>query len=81
MLPEKESLTIEFKSDRKHRPDHDLVATVVCLANTEGGEIYLGVEDDGTITGLHPQHQQLTSLAALIANRTNPPLGVPNRGS
>ncbi len=76
MIPEYESLTVEFKSDRKRLPDSDLVAAAVCLANTEGGGIYLGVEDDGSITGLHPQHQHLTGLAALIANRTNPPLGV-----
>ncbi|MCI5531527.1 MAG: ATP-binding protein, partial [Caecibacter massiliensis] len=25
---------------------------VVAFANTEGGDLYLGIEDDGTITGL-----------------------------
>ncbi len=75
-IPEKESLTIEFKSDQKRLPDRELVAAAVCLANTEGGEIYLGVEEDGTITGLHPLHQNLTGLAALIANQTIPPLSV-----
>ncbi|MBI3302606.1 MAG: putative DNA binding domain-containing protein, partial [Deltaproteobacteria bacterium] len=57
-------------------PDRELVIAAVCLANTEGGEIYLGVEKDGTVTGLHPEHQNLTGLAAMIANRTTPPLGV-----
>jgi len=75
-IPNEESLTVEFKSDRKKLPDRDLVAAVVCLANSEGGEIYLGVEKDGTPTGLHPEHQNLTGLSALIANRTNPPLSV-----
>lgn len=75
-IPERESLTVEFKSDRKRLPDHDLVAAVVCLANTDGGEIYLGVEKDGQITGLHPEHQNLSGLASLIANSTNPPLSV-----
>ncbi|MGB8688865.1 MAG: ATP-binding protein [Microcoleus sp.] len=50
--------------------------TVVCLANTDGGSIYLGVEDDGQITGLHPQHQNLSTKAAMIGNRTNPPVSV-----
>src|SRR5262249_6429841 len=54
--------------------DRDLIAAVVCLANTEGGEIYLGVEDDGVVTGLHPAHQDLTGLTAPIANLTSPPL-------
>lgn len=56
--------------------DGELVAAVVCLANTEGGTVYVGVEDDGTITGLHPEHQNAVGLAAFIANRTVPPLSV-----
>jgi len=73
-IPERESLTVEFKSDRAKLGDRDLVAAVVCLANTDGGEIYLGVEDDGAITGLHPDHRSLTGLTALIANLTRPSL-------
>ncbi|TXT43485.1 MAG: hypothetical protein FD137_1823 [Spirochaetes bacterium] len=45
------SLSIEFKSDLKCLSDRELVAAVVSMANTEGGEILLGVEDDGTVTG------------------------------
>jgi ATP-dependent DNA helicase RecG len=37
-LPLCESLTIEFKSDRKRLSDNDLVEAVICLANAEGGE-------------------------------------------
>jgi ATP-dependent DNA helicase RecG len=75
-VPLHESLKVEFKSDVKRLSDDELSAAVVCLANTEGGEIYIGVEDDGTITGLHPMHQNATSLSALIANGTNPPQSV-----
>ncbi len=75
-IPTQESLTVEFKSDRSRLADRELIETVVCLANTDGGEIYLGVEDDGSVTGLHPQHQNLSTLAAMIANRTNPPISV-----
>lgn len=71
-----ESLTVEFKSDTRSLPDRDLVAAIVALANTEGGDLLLGVEDDGQITGLHPNHQNLTGITALIANKTNPPLSV-----
>ena len=46
-IPTQESLTCEFKSDRKCLPDRELIEAVVCMANGEGGEIYLGVEDDG----------------------------------
>jgi len=71
-----ENLTLEFKSDRKALSDRDLVAAVTALANTEGGVLLLGVEDDGTITGLHPNHENISGLATLIAGRTNPPLPV-----
>ncbi len=76
-IPPSESLTVEFKSDRDGLSDHDLVDAVVCLANTDGGSLFIGVEDDGTPTGLHPKHApQVQSLAALIMNRTVPPLQV-----
>jgi ATP-dependent DNA helicase RecG len=71
-----ETLTVEFKSDTKPLPDRELVAAVVALTNTEGGDLYLGVENDGTVTGVHPNHQDVSGLAALIANRTNPPVTV-----
>src|SRR5215813_5761665 len=75
-IPDRESLTIEFKSDRNRLLDRELTSAVVCLANTDGGEIYLGVEDDGKITGLHPDRTNPEALAAMIANRTSPPVNV-----
>ncbi|MBU2410456.1 MAG: ATP-binding protein, partial [Gammaproteobacteria bacterium] len=74
--PPAESLTVEFKSDRRRLPDAELIDAVVCLANTEGGEIWLGVEDDGTPTGLHAEHQLLTGLPGLVAARTSPAVTV-----
>lgn len=75
-IPPRESLTCEFKSDRHCLPDRDLIEAVVCMANGDGGEIYLGVEDDGRVTGLHDRHLFLDGLGAMIANRTQPPLAV-----
>jgi ATP-dependent DNA helicase RecG len=76
LIPDRESLTVEFKSDRVRLPDRDLVAAVICLANTDGGDLYVGVEEDGTVTGLHSSHQNVTGVVALIANQTSPPLTV-----
>lgn len=73
-IPEKETLTVEFKSDKKRLKDSVLVDAVVGMSNTEGGDIYHGVEDDGTITGLHPNHEDAAGLAAMIANKTVPPV-------
>lgn len=76
ILSQGETLQVEFKSDQKCLSDRELVAAVVALANTEGGELLLGVEDDGTVTGLHLNHRDTTGLAALVANKTNPSLSV-----
>ena len=75
-IPERETLEIEFKSDLKKLPDNDIVDAVVAFANTIGGTIYLGVENDGTVTGLHKAHRDYTQLAACIANKTVPPVSV-----
>ena len=75
-IPTRETLEIEFKSDRTKLPDNDLVDAVVAFANTIGGTIYLGVENNGTVTGLHKAHQDYMQLAAYIANKTVPPVSV-----
>jgi ATP-dependent DNA helicase RecG len=75
-LPSIETLTVEFKSDQKRLPDRDLIEAITCLANTDGGELWLGVEDNGTPTGLHPDHRQLNGLVGLVAARTSPSLVV-----
>lgn len=46
------------------------------FANTEGGELWLGVEDDGVPTGLHAEHRALASLTGLVAACTLPSLAV-----
>ncbi|MBN1135424.1 MAG: putative DNA binding domain-containing protein [Anaerolineae bacterium] len=72
-----ETRTVEFKSDQGPLPDNELLETVVCLANGQGGFLLIGVEDDGVVTGLHPKHcTHPGSLAAFVANRTVPPLSV-----
>lgn len=75
-VPTRESLEVEFKSDRRRLSDDELVLAAVCLANTEGGQLYLGVEDDGTLSGLHAQRPSPEGVVALIANRTVPSLSV-----
>ncbi len=74
IIPVKESLTAEFKSDLKRLPDAELIEAVVGMANSNGGKLYLGVEDDGIITGIHHQHADPVGVCALIANKTVPAL-------
>lgn len=71
-IPSGETLTVEFKSDLDKLQDAALIEIVVCLANASGGSVFLGVEDDGTVTGLHRSRRSSTGLPAMIANRTSP---------
>ena len=78
-----ETLAIEFKGEeRAPLNDRDLVEAIVCLANRSeraASYLFVGVEDDGRITGARPRHGDTISppkLAALIASRTRPSLTV-----
>ena len=75
-IPMKEDLIVEFKSDVKGYSDSDLVDEIVGMTNTKGGDLYLGVEDDGTITGTHKKHKDPIGVVALIANSTVPSVSV-----
>ena len=72
----RENMTAEFKSDLKKLSDDVIIESVVAFANTDGGKFFLGVEDNGDITGLHPSHKDPSKLAAFIANKTIPPVAV-----
>lgn len=76
IIPYHESLTCEFKSDRWLLPLNTLIEAVICMANGSGGAIYLGVEDNGLISGLHPQHRDLQQLERLVCQYTLPHLAV-----
>ena len=78
LIREGESLTVEFKSEKRNLlPDREIYETVVCLANSRGGVLLLGVEDDGSVTGARPRHGKTTDpyrLQAAIFNNTEPPI-------
>ncbi|MCH9276195.1 putative DNA binding domain-containing protein [Bifidobacterium amazonense] len=76
-VPSRESLRVEFKSERSGPVDDSvIIANVVAFANTNGGTLYLGVEDDGTPTGVSREHGNITQLAAYVFNNTVPPVQV-----
>ncbi len=55
-IPERENQYIEFKSESvKAMP---LAEEIVAFANSEGGEIWLGIEDDRSISGLSKNYEE-----------------------
>jgi ATP-dependent DNA helicase RecG len=78
LVEEGESLTVDFKSDiRRPVNDPTIYGYVVCFADSEGGVLLIGVEDDGRITGARFRHDGVTNpaqLQASIFNSTEPRL-------
>ncbi|MHB1287428.1 MAG: ATP-binding protein [Leptospirales bacterium] len=80
LISQGETLNVEFKGERsKPLNDTDLVEAVVCMANRQGhdwGYLFVGVEDDGSVTGARPRHEHSTTnisrVAAMIGSRTHP---------
>ncbi len=67
-----EGLTIEFKKKAAH-PDK-IVREVIALANTKGGYLLLGVDDDGTVSGHKYIEEEIYALDKAIKELIFPPV-------
>lgn len=65
-----EGISAEFKRCG-NRPEKDFFETVCSFANRQGGNIFLGVEDDGTVTGV--ARDATRDIKRNIANMLNNP--------
>lgn len=79
-LEKGESLIVEFKDEPKAPiSDTGIVEDVICMANSNGGYIFIGVNDSGKITGAKPRHEDRIDAArmqAMVFNNTVPNLSV-----
>ena len=66
----KESQTLEFKRDTSSLDP--ILKSVIAFANTVGGLLLIGVEDDGTIIGITNPSKIQEQLANSIAHRIQP---------
>ena len=71
-----ENLTVEFKSWIRAKDMRERISLavdeLVAFANAKGGTIYMGVEDDGTVTGCTGYDTQ--KIMESIYDRTRPAL-------
>ena len=65
-----ESTIVEYKIAKKELPD-SLFETVCSMLNRNGGHIFLGVKDDGTITGIYKDY--VKQMKRDFANLCNNP--------
>ena len=70
LIANQENSGVEFKSDDL-RPER-LAREIVALANFQGGRILLGVEDDGTITGIQRNDLEHWVMDAVFGRKVHP---------
>lgn len=63
-----ESLTTELKREYVE----DIKKTIIAFANTDGGTLYIGVEDDGTIRGVDDIDATMLKLSSSIRDNIKP---------
>jgi len=65
-----ENSGVEFKGDQE-RPER-LAKEIVALANFRGGKLVLGVEDDGTVTGIRRNDLEHWVMDAVFGRKVHP---------
>nr|HPH16883.1 putative DNA binding domain-containing protein [Bacteroidales bacterium] len=68
ILQKGEHEQVEFKSSFSD----DVIISLTAFANTHGGSVYIGVQDNGTITGVTLGKETIISWLTHIKNKTQP---------
>ncbi len=69
-----EGARLEFKN-RVPRPER-IAREVIAFANTDGGTVLIGVDDDGTLVGLRDAEEELFALSTALRGRVEPEVEV-----
>jgi ATP-dependent DNA helicase RecG len=75
VLTKGETLEVEFKSDLRKISDGEIYEEIVAMANSKGGILLIGVDDDGRVVGCKPRHGRTTDplkMQSAIFNNTVP---------
>lgn len=67
-----EGLKVEFK--KKAAFPEKIVRELIALANTEGGYLLIGVDDDGTVSGQRFIEEEVFVMEKAISDHIHPPL-------
>ncbi len=71
LIAQGEGLHLEFKKKATH--PEKIVREMIAFANTYGGTILIGIDDDGSISGLKYPEEEWMGVSALLAN-CRPPI-------
>jgi ATP-dependent DNA helicase RecG len=70
-LDSKESIHLEYRSASTNQLPKNLFESICGMLNREGGDIFLGVDDNGTILGVNKEY--LDQLTKDLVNQSNNP--------
>ena len=77
IISQGETITVEFKSWIKANSMKDrinlVVPELIAFANSKGGTVYLGIEDNGDVTGCSGNYD-LQNICESIYEKTRPPM-------
>lgn len=63
-----------YKIELKRQINNDFKKEIIAFANSEGGEIYIGVDDDGEIVGVEHADDIMESITNMIHDAIRPDL-------
>ena len=69
-----EDLHTEFKESLMD--NEDIAKSIVCFANTDGGQIVVGVNDNGEIVGVENIDEHIRGIDGVVYNRYEPPVTI-----
>ena len=72
LIAQGEGETLEFKKKTTH--PHRISRTLASLANTRGGRVLVGVDDDGRVVGVREAEEEIYVLREAAAHYIDPPL-------
>jgi len=70
----REDLHTEFKES--FTDNKDIAKSIVCFANTDGGQIVVGVNDNGEIVGVENIDEHIRRIDDVAYNRCEPPVTI-----
>lgn len=74
LIAEGEGLRVEFK--RHFSTEEKIAKEMIAFANTKGGTILFGVDDDGTVVGLHSEKSELSEIEHVSQFFCEPPVSI-----
>lgn len=72
LISEGESSTVEFK--RKSASPEKIAREIIAFANSRGGHLLIGVDDDGSIVGVGSEKEELADVELACYIHSDPPI-------